>query len=518
MSRSSWRASNISRASGWPSASPPTSWSLSAGWQGRLRELSSRGDILKQIHDAISGDPAHYQVLRRGNALETDAPASDVAVTRRVASKGLSDELKGGFFAVIETPSGHAYHVPLDARSASELRPGDIVSFTTKPEPPVRAVDRQLAEMARVQGGSVVLGEVTDAAVQPVARRLRELERLGLASQDVGNRWRVSPDLVRELEERHRTDTPRHRVVLRRGGALCRRAGPSPWAGMAGPAARRLARAVRLRRRGETGRRPTPRGPTAARCSAGRPEPDDGSARARTEGGRKGDRGALGADVLRHTPTRRHARACRAPYGPCRDVIRRRVRRVASRGAADHHVAARLGREVGGPRARFEGATDCSSRPRPRAGALTGPTYPSPTPFATASCTAPTSSRSRALTPLSRRSHRRVTPLKAQSEIFKHPERDTKRTSLRFDHDACSVPSRRGEERDHDGGDAHLPVVASCRDEAQRRFRIQSYKTITDTGWVKVRDDVTCMLGKNESGKSAVMQAIWKFKNARGTG
>lgn len=49
-------------------------------------------------------------------------------------------------------------------------------------------------------------------------------------------------------------------------------------------------------------------------------------------------------------------------------------------------------------------------------------------------------------------------------------------------------------------------------------FRIQMYKTITDTGWIQVRPDVTCLLGKNESGKSSVMQAIWKFKNARNTG
>ncbi len=62
----------------------PTSWSLRESWQQRLRDLGSRGDILKQIHDAISGDPARYHVLRRGNALETDAPGSDVAVTGRV--------------------------------------------------------------------------------------------------------------------------------------------------------------------------------------------------------------------------------------------------------------------------------------------------------------------------------------------------------------------------------------------------------------------------------------------------
>jgi type IV secretory pathway VirD2 relaxase len=175
----------------------PRSWNLSDGWQGRLRDLGSRGDILKQIHEAISGDPARYHVLRRGHALEKDAPGSAVAVTGRVASKGLSDELKGGFYAVIEAVSGHAYHVPLEARSASNLRPGDIVSFTTKPEPPVRAVDRQIAETARAQGGSVVLVERRDTAVDSVARPLRELERLGLASPDGGSQWRVAPELVR---------------------------------------------------------------------------------------------------------------------------------------------------------------------------------------------------------------------------------------------------------------------------------------------------------------------------------
>jgi hypothetical protein len=32
----------------------------------------------------------------------------------RVADKGLSDELVGGFYAVVETPTRCAYHVPLD--------------------------------------------------------------------------------------------------------------------------------------------------------------------------------------------------------------------------------------------------------------------------------------------------------------------------------------------------------------------------------------------------------------------
>jgi hypothetical protein len=53
-----------------------------------------------------------------------------------VASKGLSDELKGTFYAVIETPTRCAYHVAL-------------VSFTSKPEAPVRPVARQIADVIR---------------------------------------------------------------------------------------------------------------------------------------------------------------------------------------------------------------------------------------------------------------------------------------------------------------------------------------------------------------------------------
>jgi len=47
-------------------------------------------------------------------------------------------------------------------------------------------------------------------------------------------------------------------------------------------------------------------------------------------------------------------------------------------------------------------------------------------------------------------------------------------------------------------------------------FRITNYRTINDSGWVDVDPNVTCLMGKNESGKSAVMQALWKFHNVAG--
>jgi hypothetical protein len=44
-------------------------------------------------------------------------------------------------------------------------------------------------------------------------------------------------------------------------------------------------------------------------------------------------------------------------------------------------------------------------------------------------------------------------------------------------------------------------------------FSIKNYKIIDDTGTVKVEPLVTSLVGKNESGKSAVMRAMWKSKN-----
>jgi type IV secretory pathway VirD2 relaxase len=192
----------------------PTSWRLSAGWQHHLHELGSRGDILKQIHAAISGDPARYRIVRLGQALPADPTGGSDVVSGRVASKGLSDELKGVFYAVIETPAGRAYHVPLDARGAEAMRTGDIVSFTTKPEAPVRPADKQIAEVARAQGGVYTLEPATGAASHPHERRLRELERLGLATPEAPHRWKVSPNLLQELTERQRDTPARHRLLV----------------------------------------------------------------------------------------------------------------------------------------------------------------------------------------------------------------------------------------------------------------------------------------------------------------
>jgi type IV secretory pathway VirD2 relaxase len=193
-------------------------WELVEGWQAQLRDLGSRGDILKQIHTAIRGDPSRYRIVRAGDALPANGVDTPLVLWGRVASKGLSDELKGDFYAVLETPTGAAYHVPLDRRSAEELRTGDLVSFTTRPEPAVRPIDRHIAAVARAHGGVYAFDAAATAdGESPWARRrLRELERLGLATAESPGQWRVGPDLLGALEERHRQTPVRHESLVRR--------------------------------------------------------------------------------------------------------------------------------------------------------------------------------------------------------------------------------------------------------------------------------------------------------------
>lgn len=49
-----------------------------------------------------------------------------------------------------------------------------------------------------------------------------------------------------------------------------------------------------------------------------------------------------------------------------------------------------------------------------------------------------------------------------------------------------------------------------------KAFTVKNYKTVLDSGRVEIDPSVACLLGKNEAGKSAVMQALWKFNNVSG--
>src|SRR4051794_34961212 len=45
-------------------------------------------------------------------------------------------------------------------------------------------------------------------------------------------------------------------------------------------------------------------------------------------------------------------------------------------------------------------------------------------------------------------------------------------------------------------------------------FRVENFRSIVDSGWIDV-DEITAIVGKNESGKTALFTALWKFKPYR---
>ena len=130
----------------------PNAWSLSEDWQTRLRELGARGDIIKQIHDAVRGDSSRYRIVRAGEPILTGlhARAEPEPLVGRVASKGLSDEMKGVSMPYSK-PDGFA-QPPAQLARRDEAR-GDPRSFEhRRPRVDEGGRDRR-AQLNRFRGG-----------------------------------------------------------------------------------------------------------------------------------------------------------------------------------------------------------------------------------------------------------------------------------------------------------------------------------------------------------------------------
>lgn len=42
-----------------------------------------------------------------------------------------------------------------------------------------------------------------------------------------------------------------------------------------------------------------------------------------------------------------------------------------------------------------------------------------------------------------------------------------------------------------------------------KEFRVKRFRSVVDSGWVRVDPQVTCLAGKNEAGKSALLEALY---------
>jgi type IV secretory pathway VirD2 relaxase len=102
----------------------PGCWSLRLGFEQTLRELSTRGDIIKTMHRAMTGagrEPDISAFALHGDELSDP-------VTGRLLERGLRDELKGSAYAIVEGIDGRTHHLCFsDLELTSDAKTGAIV-------------------------------------------------------------------------------------------------------------------------------------------------------------------------------------------------------------------------------------------------------------------------------------------------------------------------------------------------------------------------------------------------------
>jgi len=200
----------------------PGQWTLKPGLEETLRELSTRGDIIKTMHRAMSR--AGHEPDVAGFALHPGAPAEPIV--GRLAARGLHDELNGSAYAVIEGTDGRTHHLRFaNLDMTGDARTGAVVetrafeddkghkrlALTVRSDLSVDAqvtargatwIDRQLLTRDPVIAGAGFGADVKAA----MAARAEYLAEEGLARRQ-GQRVIFARDLLATLRRREVDET-----------------------------------------------------------------------------------------------------------------------------------------------------------------------------------------------------------------------------------------------------------------------------------------------------------------------
>ena len=176
----------------------PGTWAVLADAEKTLRALGKRGDIIRTMQRAISGQPRELAVFEPGDYGRT--------VIGRVAAKGLADELHDRGYLVIDGVDGKAHYVALNARDELANYPtGAVVEVRGSAE--ARAADKNIVALAShglyrtdhhlaIEHGRAKPGRDPQEVVAAHVRRLEALRRAGIVERVADGLWRVPDDLA----------------------------------------------------------------------------------------------------------------------------------------------------------------------------------------------------------------------------------------------------------------------------------------------------------------------------------
>ncbi len=182
----------------------PGIWTISARAEPMLRELGTRGDIIKTMHQALEREGLADRRSVASYALHRDRP--NERIVGRVVAKGLgSDELGERIGLTIDGVDGRVHHVEVPATSAEDIGRGSIVAVEPPPSTP-RTADRNILAATdtngiyspathREQALARLGAEDADAYVRSHVRRLEALRRAGIVERVHAEHWTIPADL-----------------------------------------------------------------------------------------------------------------------------------------------------------------------------------------------------------------------------------------------------------------------------------------------------------------------------------
>jgi type IV secretory pathway VirD2 relaxase len=111
---------------GLASETEPGIWSFSERLEPTLRELGERGDIIKRMHRALTGQG----VERSASSYVLAGESLTDPIVGRLIDRDLDDELKGTAYAVVDGTDGRTHHIKLpDLDAAGDGPLGSIVEL-----------------------------------------------------------------------------------------------------------------------------------------------------------------------------------------------------------------------------------------------------------------------------------------------------------------------------------------------------------------------------------------------------
>lgn len=117
----------------WPY--PSGQWQLADDFEGRLRRLGERGDIIRTMQRALTAERLERNAADR---IVHDGPL-DAPIIGRLVARGLADELADRHYALVDGTDGRLHHVVLSPTAAAGMVPtGAIVRAA--PEQPASSI------------------------------------------------------------------------------------------------------------------------------------------------------------------------------------------------------------------------------------------------------------------------------------------------------------------------------------------------------------------------------------------